>query len=565
MSEPNEPQAASSKPQASGPVEQIGSQGEEFRAPDGLRLGASGSVTAQRLHPAWIILRAVATLRTMALPLVIFLFSGRDSRELIGFGVVGVFLVVTIAVRAFGWWRFTYTLSPQGIRVRSGLLERQDRLMPYERIQSVDLREGLLERLFGVAQVRIESAAGGGDADIVLGAVSRAQAAELREMLLFRRVTTGGVAADGATVETPATPVVAPLTEPILTVSTRQLLVAGATSSRVGPALAILAGAFQFADDILPEHWWERLADSAPAPSVSFVVGLVLAATLIAWILATISTILTFGDFELRREGDRLLISHGLLERRRSTIPIARIQAVTISEGWLRQPFGLAAVRVESAGYGKTNAESGVLAPIIRRADLPMLLARSCPAYALDQIPPPLRPLPRRAERRYVLANVWTVLAIVVLVTALAIALPWSGWWWSLATFGLLPPAAAYGLLQFRDTGWNIVDADRFVIRLRGVDRLTAITLRQRLQERSVSQHPLQRRADLATFQTAIAAGGSGGRFSLVHLDAREAFDLMERLGPRRSGTMAAPLTLTSVATGHDDSSVEFRTPLLPD
>ena len=41
----------------------------------------------------------------------------------------------------------------------------------------------------------------------------------------------------------------------------------------------------------------------------------------------------------------------------------------------------------------------------------------------------------------------------------------------------------------------------------------TAITLRQRFQERSVSQHPLQRRADLATFQTAIASGGSGGRW----------------------------------------------------
>jgi putative membrane protein len=521
----------------------------------------------QRLHPAWIILRAVATLRAMALPLVIFLFSGGDSRELFGFGVAAVFIVVTIAVRALGWWRFTYAISPQGLRVRSGLLSRQDRLMPYERIQSVDLREGLLERLFSVTQVRIESAAGGGDADIVLAAVSRAQAAELRDVLLLRRATTGVAPATGETVETVTPPAAAPVAEPILTVTLGQLLVAGATSSRVGPALALLAGGFQFADEILPEAWWERLADSAPAPSVSFAVVLALAATLIAWILATISTILTFGDFELRREGDRLLISHGLLERRRSTIPISRIQAVTISEGWLRQPFGLAAVRVESAGYGKTSGESGVLAPIIRTADLPMLLARSCPAYALDRVPPLLQPLPRRAERRYVLANVWTVLAIVVLATALATALPWPDWWWGLAAIGLLPPAAVYGLLQFRDTGWNVVDADRFVMRLRGVDRLTAITLRQRLQERSVSQHPLQRRADLASIQVAIASGGSGGRFSLVHLDATQAFDLMEWLGPRRSGkTVAAPVPgpLTSVATGHDDSSVDFRTRLLP-
>jgi putative membrane protein len=351
--------------------------------------------------------------------------------------------------------------------------------------------------------------------------------------------------------------------ESILTVSLGQLLIAGATSSRVGPALAILAGLFQFADDLLPDKQWERLARSAPDPTVSLVVALALAAMICAWVLATVSTVLTFGDFELRREGDRLLISHGLLERRRSTIPIARIQAVTISEGWLRQPFGLAAVRVESAGYGKTGSESGVLAPIIRRADLPLLLTRACPAYAVDRVPP-LNPLPARAKRRYVMANVWTVLAIVGLLTVLSIALPWSAWWWGILALTLLPLAAAYGALQHRDTGWIIEESGRFAVRMRGVDRLTVITRRQRLQERSVSQHPLQRRADLATFHAAVASSGSGGRFALVHLDTSEAFDLLERLGPRHPGITFAS-TLTTVGTDHDDSSVELRTPLLPD
>jgi len=345
------------------------------------------------------------------------------------------------------------------------------------------------------------------------------------------------------------------------------LLVAGATSSRVGPALAILAGIFQFADDLLPNAWWERLEESAPDPTVGVFVALALAATVIAWILATVSTILTFGNFELRREGDRLLISHGLLERRRSTIPIARIQAVTISEGWLRQPFGLAAVRVESAGYGKTNAESGVLAPIIRCADLPALLARACPDYALERVPPPFQSLPRRAKRRYALANIWTLLAIAVLLTVLASVLPWSSWWWGAVAFVLLPPAAGYGLIQYRATGWAMLGSERFVMRMRGVDRLTVITLRRRLQERSVSQHPLQRRAGLASFQTAVASGGSGGRYALVHLDAAVAFDLLERLGPLRFDDRSKPpiaATLTSVGTGHDDSSVELRTALLP-
>ncbi|MEA2528413.1 MAG: putative rane protein [Thermomicrobiales bacterium] len=523
----------------------------------------------QRLHPAWIILRAVATLRAMVLPLAVVLFTGRSTPELLGFGIAGLFVVGTIATRAAAWWRFTYSITPQGLRVRSGLLSRQDRLMPFERIQSVDLREGVLERLFRVAQVRIESAAGGGGADVILGAVSREKAAEIRDVLLRGRASVQQPPVPvGEAMEAPFPPTLLPTHgEPIFTMSLRALLVAGATSSRVGPALAILAGAFQFADDLLPEEWWEELANSAPAPTVGVLVALAVAAMLCAWILATVSTVLTFGGFELRREGDRLLISHGLLERRRSTIPIARIQAVTVSEGWLRQPFGLAAVRVESAGYGSTSGESGVLAPLIRLADLPVLLKRACPAYALDQIPPPLQPLPPRAKRRYVLANVWLVLGVTGLLTVLTRVLPWSPWWWGITPLALLPLAAAFGLLQHRDTGWNIEGAERLILRMRGVDRLTAITLRQRLQERSISQQPLQRRAGLATFHTAVASGGSGGRFALVHMDATAAFELMGRLGPRMIGRRPAPpnaTTLTTVQRDHDDSSVEFRTSLLP-
>jgi hypothetical protein len=160
------------------------------------------------------------------------------------------------------------------------------------------------------------------------------------------------------------------------------------------------------------------------------------------------------------------------------------------------------------------------------------------------------------------------VLGLTALLTALATVLPWFSWWWGTLTIALVPPVAVYGLIQYRDAGWALYGTDRLVLRTRHIDRVTAITLRRRLQERSVSQNPFQRRAALASFHTAIAAGGSGGRFALVHLDAAVVADLVDRLGPR---SVHHPLpsphaaNLTTVRRDDDDSSVEFRTPLLPD
>jgi putative membrane protein len=509
----------------------------------------------RRLHPTWIILLAISTLRTMALPLVIVLFTGRSSRELFGFGVAGVIIVVTIIVRAITWWRFTYGITPQGVRAQSGLLERQDRLIPFERIQSVDLREGVLERILGVTQVRIESAAGTQGSEIVLGAVTREQAANLRASLLQRRDL---VAPAETTAPNDArTNHVAPLPSAtsgdlIFSVSTGSLLVAGATSSRIGPALAIFAGALQFADDILRDTWWNRIEDAVSDITLGIVIVLVIVALIFAWIFATISAVLTFGNFELRRDGDRLLISHGLLERRRTTIPLARIQAVTISEGWLRQPFGLAVIRVESAGYGKTSAETGILAPIIRRADIPALLHSACPDYALDSPSIAFEPLPDRARRRYILSNLWWASGIFVVAMFLTTIFPWSPWWWGLFALLAVPFAVIYGEFEFRDTGWALDTDDRVIIRRREIDRVTAITRRTRLQERSVSQNPFQRRANLVSFRTAVASGGEGGRFAMIHLDAGTGDDLLTRLGPKRVRPPKSTPVLALTTPGHD-------------
>jgi putative membrane protein len=229
----------------------------------------------------------------------------------------------------------------------------------------------------------IETAAGGAKkADVELAALSRADALALRERLR-PAAQTAAPAPDEAAAAMPAA--AAPEASLIRTLSTRDLLLAGATSARVGPALAVVVGALQLADDILRRPLPALLGIDAPSSPSGLAVLLVIFA-LGSWLLAIGSTVLTYARFELRRDGERLLISHGLLDRRRRSVPLARIQALRLTENLLRQPFGLAGLGFESAGYGPDAAGSGVLFPL-----LPLRVTR-----------PPGRPLRarRRAARR---------------------------------------------------------------------------------------------------------------------------------------------------------------------
>src|SRR5206468_8491207 len=131
--------------------------------------------------------------------------------------------------------------------------------------------------------------------------------------------------------------------------------------------------------------------------------GLALAGAVIAlaWALSFVGAIVAFAGFTVTRDGDRLRIRRGLLQRRESAIPVSRIAAVRVVESPLRQPFGLAELRLESAGYGDDPRAARTLFPLIAARSAGELLAELLPEHELPSVA--LTAAPARAWRRYVL------------------------------------------------------------------------------------------------------------------------------------------------------------------
>src|SRR5690606_8145648 len=95
-----------------------------------------------------------------ALPiLVALLFSGRS-----GGNAYEWWALVGVAVLAVGsvvhYFTYRYRVEERSLVVRSGLLQRHLREIPFARIQNVALHQTPLHRVFGVAEVRLESAGG---------------------------------------------------------------------------------------------------------------------------------------------------------------------------------------------------------------------------------------------------------------------------------------------------------------------------------------------------------------------------------------------------------------------
>ncbi len=355
-----------------------------------------------------------------------------------------------------------------------------------------------MQRLFGVVELHVQTPGGGASGEIVLSAIEPADARALRAALGHAE---------------PAAPSVHHR------LGRRALVIAALTAPQFGVVLPLVGAAFAGASDLFGNAVGESLLERVDTvPEAARAAVIVLAGTLL---ISFVAGIVAFAGFEVERDGDRLRIRRGLLQRRAASVPIARVDGVAIVEGLLRAPFGLATVRLETAGYRAEQSAARTLIPLIRTKEIPALLAELLPGLdAGGELPlRALEPPPRRSLRRYLLPPTLAAAGLGLGAGAL------TGWFWF--TPVLAAAGALDGLLDFRAAGLAL-EPDRLVLRARkGTARVTLLARRGRLQEVGVRRNPFQRRARLASFDLAL---GSGRRGRVRHLEAATADATLEAL-----------------------------------
>jgi putative membrane protein len=493
----------------------------------------------QRLHPAAILILALRVARQLVLPLLApfafsFLSQGFDalSPGLFFLLVGGVSLLILIS-SGWGflyWQRYTFHVVDNELHLRQGIIFRKQRTIPRERIQAIDFVEGVMHRIFGLVAVRVQTA-GGSEPGFSLIGISRPDAESLREELSLRpsqvrEVVEEGLAGEDSTdteAAGPAESVQEAQPRFIRKLTLPQLLVAAATSGGIGIALPIIASGMSLVNNAMPNNDLFEMATSLFGGVSWWSIALFI--LIAAWILSFVGTILAHTGFTIRRSEDNLLIERGLIEKRRATVPLNRIQAIRVIDGVIRQPFGYAMIKVESAGYGEDASESSVIFPFLPRRDVAAFLDEVVPEFAWD--PPEFARPPRRAIRRYITRMTLIGLALSAVVIAIFYPLGL----WALAS---LPFFAAFGYLCYRDAGWAVSNGT-LVMRSRSLARSTAIIPKRRIQSSDVTQNILQRRGSLGNINATVASGVSGATFTLMHLDKGIADQLFAWTGRGRT------------------------------
>ncbi|MFC5814446.1 PH domain-containing protein [Nonomuraea harbinensis] len=476
-----------------------------------------------RLSPKVLLIDPVRMLPSLLVPLVgVLVVGGFSPRSYLwaAFGLVG-----TVVFALIRWATFTYEIAGDRVEIKRSLISRSIRTIPLERVRGVDVSTPPMHRLLGLAVLKIDTGASGGDGEATLDGVTVGEAERLKPLLL-RRARTEATPTARPEEERHAEGV--PSERVIFAVPRRWLLYGPLSGAYLLTPFALAGGAvglaFQWGDDLgfgrnaawsVGEWLWQR-----PSLLVAAMVLLIVAMPIAGGVMYAVFN----WDFRLKRRDGYLVAERGLINRRSVSLESRRVRGYEIVDGLAERWAGVVRAWAIVTGLGDSETR-GQLLPVVPRADATAVTGDAIGPYQAE-----LRPHPPIARNRRLFRAVfpWLVPAalagLLLLLTGLTV-------WWVLLVVSLVMAALGVplGLDRYRSLGHGY-DGDRVAVRSGSLRRSTAVVERRAVVGWRLHQTWFQRRAGVLTLT--VGAGAGKGGYSAIDVSEAQGRDFPAEVTP---------------------------------
>ncbi|SFF29233.1 putative membrane protein [Paenibacillus algorifonticola] len=526
----------------------------------------------RRLHKVFVVFTLFQFIKGL-LPLIFITLlrkSGFLGLEWYWYAGAAGLILLALFFGCLEWRAFTYTPEADRIVIRKGVLFKDEKTIYYGRIHSVNVEQPFLQRILGVAELKIETPGGGKKADGILPALTVRDAEQLRQQLLSRQHQTADRAAQQADDSDSkvrldkdidmskhganAVPMedahgfsansgLGSLNQSANGLSEQekgashtihqsssgqqasnggdsayfrltngQLLLAAATSMNLGLALAFIAGIYSFADDFLEKFAPMRIFEMLYAESKSLVPGYVIIGIAVAaicalaagWALSLILYIIKYSGFTVHREGKRISVSYGMLDKKTYLFDPNKVQSVIIEEGIFRQMIGYAQIKLQVVSSDKN--EQLMLHPFVSVRELEHVISHFVPQMKLMEIN-------AHAPKRALLYYMRIELAVALVLCGAAIGFwPTDGLW----SLMLIPIVYLWRRACHKAAGVRLENG-QLILRRRNLARITYLIRRPQIVAMKVKRSWGQQRKGLVSL--GVRTMGNASDYTVAILD----------------------------------------------
>ena len=437
----------------------------------------------------------------------IFMFAGKSLREIVALLLIisgswsnddkpvmaWVYLFGGAALYVFGkafleYFFFRFHISENQLIINKGIFSRKTLVIPFERIQTVQLHQNLLHKMIGHCKVAIDTA-GTEKAEVTLQSLGYPAAISLKEALTREVVSAGSVTKEEA--------------DKTIRLESADLFKMAISANHLetfGLIIAFVLARFEDVKDLLGINAIDYLEEQGKAVTFTAqTISIILFITLAVSILfSVVRIILKYSNLAIRLTDKGFHLQHGMLSSQQQFIGAKKIQYILWRANWIRRKMGMYMFHVKTAGEDELKKKQRIHVPVTRETHLQQLSAYYQQAFPSENAGANF------ISRKYAVRRI-LIVGLPVTIAAIAIAYIWWEWQALWIALWLVYFSISAFIYQNNFQVWvneNAVEISRGVW---GRERL--ILNWHKLQLVTVEQSPYQRNNELANLSFRTASG----------------------------------------------------------
>lgn len=448
-----------------------------------------------------------------AWPVFVFYFINPQSKfeyimTMIAIGAVALSTIGSL----ISYFTFYFRLEETELVMRSGLLNKTFRTIPFDRIQTISFTQNIIHRIFNVVQLDLDTAGSSGS-ELAIKALSHSEANAIKSFILDRKEALPAQREEDETLQ----PIILEKpTKTLLHLSVKDLLKIGVSQNHlrtVGIMLAFILGLSQYAEELLSkekeEEIWLFLFGS-----IIIISAMIILLFIAAFFLSLFNTVLRYYDLRLLQSEGGYTITSGLFTKTEQSAQHQKIQLLEWRNNPIKRLFGIYTLYLKQAASATLKKKSTLVVP---GSYLPQIEAVRDSYFSNFKI---------ADFKEYAISPL--VIGRIVLYLGVAPALIFGGMnlmktCWALLLLGWIPIIWFFARVYYKK--WRYAVSPRGIYLTKGfLGQRATILLWYKVQSVTLKQSPFQRRKGLATLEFSTA----GGNLTLPYISLSQAKSLRD-------------------------------------
>ncbi len=269
--------------------------------------------------------------------------------------ILSILIILILLCELAAWRRNFFIVKVNSIYHEEGVFSIKKIEIPLDRINTIDISQKLLERLFKVATIKIDTGDTSTSGSELKFTLNKNRAESLRNILLKNQEYDSQKTQDNYH----------------YIIDTKHLFIYSLISNSLFKGIGLLFVAEQFFEDYLKSFinintskYINQLEKNDLYHSITIIIFLLFVLIFISIFLSIIYNVFKYYNFKLWADEKNIYVNYGIANKKNYSFDKTKVKGIHIKQSILMQHFKFFTLEIENIGYGDEKGEKAILYPI---------------------------------------------------------------------------------------------------------------------------------------------------------------------------------------------------------